>query len=922
MRPLKLSISAFGPYAKRTELDLEKLGGSGIYLICGDTGAGKTTIFDAITFALYGETSGQNRDASMMRSKYASDDVPTEVELTFESAGKVYRIKRSPRYQRRKMRGEGYTTENAKVELHLPDGRLVDKTDEADSAMRGIIGLTKEQFSQIAMIAQGDFLRLLLAGTKERESIFRDVFRTEYYQKLQDVLKEETKEIERERGELRRDVSQHINSIACDEEDVLASEVKKAKAGELPADAVMVLLDGLVKKDADAEKRLGTETEEVNKRIEALTKLITAAAERQRSQEALERARTERAELEPQVGELKSAFDAKAAEYPAEDKRLEEAVSAVKSELTLHDELAKVDSEITRLNGDFKECESERTAAEKTVAENEKLLQVYAEERRSLENAGAEKERLTAQSEKLRDELLRIKKLGKAVKELNELAAKYRDAQQVYKKANDEYEKLADAARRMRRAFNDEQAGIMAEALSDGEPCPVCGSTEHPKKAVKSIEAPTEADVLKAEGDADAQLKIANERSADAAAIRGKYEANAGTVNTNVAEVLGDAYEGDVLEKLRGIYAEKQNVFNAVEKRINQEEKNIARRGELDVKIEEHRSDQEKQIAALQTVNSEMTALKARLESETARREETAKKLVHPDKRSAESKLAELENARKALKSSFDTAQKNYTECRERFERLSAQISQLEELLKDGETVDIAMKEAEQSELRIMLRELTEAEKAVSVRLAGNMSARENIVGKSAELAELDKKWQWMNALSATANGDISGREKIKLETYVQMTCFDRILRRANTHLMRMSGGKYDLKRREISSDLRSQSGLELDVIDHYNGTERSVRTLSGGESFIASLSLALGLSEEVQMSAGGIRLDTMFVDEGFGSLDEDTLNQAMQALSSLADGSRLVGIISHVSELRSRIDKQIIVKKEKSGGSTAIISV
>lgn len=240
--------------------------------------------------------------------------------------------------------------------------------------------------------------------------------------------------------------------------------------------------------------------------------------------------------------------------------------------------------------------------------------------------------------------------------------------------------------------------------------------------------------------------------------------------------------------------------------------------------------------------------------------------------------------------------------------------------LKDAEEIDVDTEKKRQTELTTEKADLTKAITVISSRLDRNGEALKNIRKGSGRLTEVETKWTWVKALSNTANGNIGGKEKIMLETYVQMTYFDRILARANTRFMIMSGGQYELKRRIEAENNRSQSGLELDVIDHYNGTERSVKTLSGGESFKASLSLALGLSDEIQSSAGGIRLDTMFVDEGFGSLDDESLQQAMRALYGLTEGNRLVGIISHVSELKEKIDKQIVVTKEKSGGSRAEI--
>lgn len=922
MRPLKLSISAFGPYARRVELDLEKLGRGGLYLICGDTGAGKTTIFDAITFALYGEPSGQNREASMLRSKYADDDTPTEVELIFESGEKMYTVRRSPKYERKKRRGEGYTVEPASVELHLSDGRVITKTDEADSAIREIIGVDRKQFSQISMIAQGDFLRLLLAETKERQVIFRDIFKTGYYQRLQAELLSETQKLERSRAEFKAGVRQYIGGISCDEEHPSAPEIKKAKLDELPLERTLELLGGLISEDEKTSQKLHSDIAEVNLSIEKLTQRISIAKERLGTADMLAKAKADLSSLAPKAEEFKASYERIAAEFPNEDKKLSEGILAVKAELGVHDELANVMRDIKLLEEDIKKHGAELEKLQIEVSESEKLHKTCTDERRSIENAGEDRERLLALGRQLGEELSRIEKLGTSARDLEKLSQNLNAKQDEYLAAYKLFEELTASANAIRKAFFDEQAGIMADSLEEGAPCPVCGSTEHPKKAHKSAHAPSEEEVRSAEQKAAAQLKVANTLSSEAAKLRGEFEESSRAVNKALEEFLGDVPKDGVLPALRELYAAKKREQQAIAQNISDTDKKIARRSELDTLLERILKEQETQKQSLADAQNLLSTLKAKLESANVRREDIQKRLTHPDRSTAERVLSELETNRRNLSERRDAAQKEYFDTRERVTGLTEQISSLEKLLMGAEEVDISALEQECDGLKERRDALSVEEKKVALRLSANESARDNIMKKAGETAELDARWQWLNDLSSTANGDLSGREKIKLETYIQMTFFDRIINRANVHLMRMSGGKYDLKRRETAPDLRSQSGLELDVIDHYNGTERSVKSLSGGESFIASLSLALGLSEEVQMSAGGIRLDTMFVDEGFGSLDDDTLDQAMRALSSLADGNRLVGIISHVGELKNRIDRQIIVKKEKTGGSTAVISV
>ena len=288
----------------------------------------------------------------------------------------------------------------------------------------------------------------------------------------------------------------------------------------------------------------------------------------------------------------------------------------------------------------------------------------------------------------------------------------------------------------------------------------------------------------------------------------------------------------------------------------------------------------------------------------------------------AEDKQLFLEEKLLSLKKSFESALKKFNSCNEAVIAVKAKAEQLSEQLKNSEEMDEKAEKEKQKKLNESKKLKGDMKTVVTSRISANNSVYENISKKTAELQKLEHKFVYIKALSDTANGNISGKEKIRLEAYIQMTYFDRIIARANTRFMLMTGGQYEMKRKRDAENKQGQSGLEIDIIDHYNGTERSVKTLSGGESFKASLSLALGLSDEIQASAGGIKLGTMFVDEGFGSLDDESLNQAMNALNSLTDSNRLVGIISHVNELKERIDKQIVVKKDKTGGSSVKITI
>ena len=309
MRPIKLTVSAFGPYAGKTVLDLDKLGENGLYLITGDTGAGKTTIFDAITYALYGEASGDNREPSMFRSKYAEATTPTEVELVFSYAGKTYTVKRNPEYERPKSRGEGFTTQKAEVQLKYPDGRVVTKQRDVDNAIRDIMGINRSQFLQIAMIAQGDFLKLLLAPTEERKKIFRQIFKTQLYQDLQDRLKKESGQLNDKCDAAHNSIKQYIDGITCDENDVLSIEVEKAKNGLLPAKDVMDLIDRLLTQDNDKKTAIQKSISDADKALEIVNANLGKIEAKEQTQKALDQAQKNLiGENETNLA-LKAAFD-------------------------------------------------------------------------------------------------------------------------------------------------------------------------------------------------------------------------------------------------------------------------------------------------------------------------------------------------------------------------------------------------------------------------------------------------------------------------------------------------------------------------------------------------------------------------------------------------------------------------------------
>ncbi|MBR5497102.1 MAG: SMC family ATPase [Clostridia bacterium] len=922
MRPLKLKISAFGPYAGVTEIDLEKLGTNGIYLITGDTGAGKTTIFDAITYALFGSPSGDNRDATMLRSKYATDDTPTEVELLFTNGGKVYTVKRSPEYERPSKKGEGKVTQKAEAVLFMPDGTPVSKPKEVTAAIRDIIGVDRDQFAQISMIAQGDFLKLLLADTKDRQKIFREIFKTGNYQILQEKLKNESGALGRKFDEAKLSVNQYINGILCSEDDVLFLEVEKAKDGRMMISDVVELLSELIEKDAEKAQQIQQKIDETEKQIEKINAVLTKAESYLRNEKELELSVKEQEEKTPlaESVRLKTALlKEKAPEYEARQKQIAE----IEAQYDEYDALSEKHNAVSLLRVTIEKAKkSTGELKEKTEALTQ-LIAKAKNELASFADSGAKKEKLLYEKELAENKKLKTEELKKKLIVFAKLKNELITAQEYYLRAEKISAEKTAQYNILNKAFLDSQAGILAESLNDGQPCPVCGSLSHPGKALKPAEAPTESELKNAKKSADDAAELTSVASRKASEISGKVSTGKENLIKECNELLATVELETAEEKASEILAvinEESRKRDAEIKEINSR---LQRKEMLEKAVPEKEAMLEKMRAQLAETEKKIAADESKLQETLNQIDVLAGKLRFSGKTEAKTAADKLKNENEVYKKTLEQAENDCRKIENILTQLKGKIEQLKKSLEEKEDVDVLAIQEEKQTLLEKKVSLSAKQKTLSIRIDTNLRAKENIASKASELSVIEEKWTWVKALSNTANGNIASREKIMLETYIQATFFERIIRRANTRLMVMSGGQYELIRRETATNNRSQSGLELDVKDYYNGSVRDVKSLSGGESFKASLSLALGLSDEVQAMAGGIRLDTMFVDEGFGSLDGESLQQAMRALTSLSEnGNRLVGIISHVAELKEKIDKQIVVTKEKTGGSKVQIVV
>lgn len=986
MRPTELIISAFGPYAGEVTLDMASLGDRGLYLITGDTGAGKTTLFDAIAFALYGNASGDSRKPRMLRSKYARPDARTYVEMGFSYSGKEYRVRRNPEYMRTKQRGEGETREKPDAQLHMPDGRLVTGDKAVTVEVEGLLGLNREQFSQIAMLAQGSFSRLLSGRTEDRGIIFREIFKTKPYQLFQEKLKDRAKGLYGRYADSRKSMEQYAGGVITEGH----SEELKLRWKEVPQGSLEALL-------------------------EVLDQLIGAdEAQQQGKDRAMALVRDEMAALGMELGKMQGdaavcrdmaaaadvlrenmpVLEQAKVRYEREKERQADRDGLIGT-VTRMEENLKTYDRFDSLQENLKVCRKETESLEK------RLEQAALEERQwkerndsdekileSLRQAGEEYQAALTAGERLGEYSGRIGLLAEELAQYGQERKKLEAARERYRAAGEESRRADDAYREMYQRFLDNQAGILASRLTEGQPCPVCGSVAHPAPA-RYLEEGNEAakdkvDRLKAA--AEEKDKAAARLSLEAGRLAGsldtRYERMKQQIDAEVAtwkedwqkrirqaeadaaalaSETGDVRQGRryfleqwelMMGQLKGqlerqAAAQKEKIR---EKKKRKEDKEaVEGRRALGRQSLEEASERKQQA---QKMLAESQAKERELES---RLKEMESSLPYENRKAAQAELVEkkaflagLEKAFKEAEESYNRISRRVSDAQARLEALRGRMAEKDAegretagedrdpakgpdtMLPGGMDVRTAMEHLEarmqenrqhQSEARERLTGLEQEKSRLHHRLETNRMARERISEQKASMEEIQKEWTWVKALSDTAAGEVGGKEKITLETYAQMAYFERIIARANTRFMVMSGGQYELKRC-TEEDNRGKNGLGLNVIDHYNGTERSVKTLSGGESFQASLSLALGLSDEIQSAAGGIRLDTLFVDEGFGSLDEDTLNLAMKSLGDLAEGRRLVGIISHVGELKERIQHQIVVVKDKTGGSRAYIEL
>ena len=1068
MRPEKLTITAFGPFKDTVVVDFTSLGNEGLYLITGATGSGKTTLFDALSYALYGVTTSQNfRDAEQMRSHYSKGDAVTSVELTFKEKGKSYRIKRIPAQKRPKKRGNGFVEEAASAELHLPDGKTLTKKDQINGKIEEIVGMTAEQFSQIVMLAQGQFSRFLISKTEEKSALFKKLFNTDNYGRLQESLQQKAKEAEEVYKSVRIGQSTLINSIDADDDSKWKDRLDEIKESKILPPDFDVIINGIEKELSEQNEKVSSafevctaeetslmsQIDKYNEKSDLTEKLSIKKCELVKAEYELEKAcdkvwsNTERQkkkdsnlveithltsllhkydelesyrknayekrefikEKDQELDSLKNSIDetkadlekltAELREIEDIQKNLDEATEEdfkILSRLRILDEIRKKVEDITRKKEALEQIRTSLEAMKKEKESLEDEISVYVKQKDEIET-------VLFSLENAENDALAIRKHVETAKALK---SDY-DSIITFKKQLDESEKeIAECVNELNRAKSMHLdilnsiylsgAASYAGNLEEGKPCPVCGSLHHPSPAVFDGKSYTQEDLAKAkraEDEAEERFRTIEKEKSQISGIIETLKSNIERLRNTLPEEFqekqieeivslmavkekeakADVKKKEVLtsrlnslisqlsemveklqmkkEYIRSDESKEEIYVDNLEELKKTTEWDVKEAGisldELDESLEKLKEEKEasevlintirkakerdveisKEIEKLREVQKEkeekkiklmleITVQKEQLNADVKLMERLSSELSYKNKSEVKEMISGLENENIEHDNLIKKANDEYGKANALKSSLISVTDQIREQIASIPDYDISELTKRKDEVEKRKVDLDSKRVDCKAKLKSIIDVKSRYEKSESESSILREKWAMFKELSDVASGKMSGENKLTLETFVQVRYLNRILQKANEKLLRMSNGQYEMERCENARNKSQKMGLDIDVMDHFTGKKRPASTLSGGEIFKASLSLALGLSEVIQMNSGAVRIETMFVDEGFGTLDEDSLHSAVNTLSSLASKGRLVGVISHVQELKERIEKQIVVEKSNSGST------
>jgi len=1032
MRPLKLTMSAFGPYGDKTVIDFTEFGNNGIFLITGDTGAGKTSIFDAMSYALFGEMSGDKGDDSI-RSHFASETTETFVDFEFEHDGDAFRIRRSPKQEVAKLRGTGFKNRGAEVFLERKsDGKVFEKDKGVKTAVKEILGIEFKQWKQIVMIAQGKFREILTSSTSDRQEIFRVIFSTEAIKRFQENLKLKENELKIKYNDIGKNAVNEMGKIIIAEDSEYKDDLESCKGNSEMITPASVLLEKLITEDESILEKESKDESDLNTKLiqlstdkktadqlnsdisdlelktSELEELESRKSEMDRLESELKRFNIYLTDIKPELSRKKDAdFEIQNLiekinvlseelkeikikhETAAEEKQKADAIDLdslkkqkdeMESAAGLFDEISRLNDDKIKLFNDLGIKESEHQAlvdkkqtVEIQITDNRKFL---SENENKIEDRGSIEGSIQLNLEKINN----IDRALKNLIDFNKLSETIEDSESSKAEKEKEYYELLKDYQSKEKEFYLNQAGILASKLENGSPCPVCGSIDHPNPAEISESSLSKEDLDSLRTDLESfseKLNALKESIASDITKRDSYFSTAKELVSGL-ELVDTNDAGSFEKSLRKLKVELNNKneilknefneLNILAKKLNEIRDQLKLTDDVTSSLNNSISSLNEEISSInvnigkidgqidskkdllkyespEELTSKLDAVKKEL-SEKENYIKECTKIFNDLELESNSKIQSLNDSQNSLidkeksitqinenidsllsknkidenllqtfmssESEFNSKQNELNEYNQKLGSLNDSIADLNKRTEGKEPVDISSLTEEMESVESQYNEKKKICNEIRLRIESNKKIYGILVETSKNLAKVDEESKELLPLSRTANGGYENKQTF--EAYIQSLYFRRVLYYANKRLSTMTNGRFTLIPGKESKG-NAYSGLDIDVHDAYTGKTRPCDTLSGGESFKASLSLALGLSDEVQSLKGGIKIDTLFIDEGFGSLDQESLKQAISVLNELTEGNRLVGIISHVPALREQIDRKIIVSN--SDGTT-----
>ena len=927
MRPLLLKMKGFESYVKETEIDFEKLGDRGLYRITGETGAGKTTIFDAIAFALYGEPSGDNRDLKTLRSLQLKEDEKGFVDLTFSVGKEKFRVFRD-------LVNDKGVTKSKKITLEYFDGRPpVEAVTKVNAEIsENILKMNRKDFCQIEMIAQGAFEKFLLAKTEEKEKIFREIFRTEKYMKFQEELKNKSLSLGKQQAEALRTLMIFLNQIT--EED-MSDEDKKVfedlKATQQFDEESVYFLKTIVAEDEKRLKKISDEYEKVSGQKSETEKKLEKARQKMTLEKSIETAEKEKIQAESEKADLEKEW-----ETAKSRKGEQEKLSAEKTKLELllpkYEEVTLTEKKVSELKSALERDEDKKKQLKVMIQTAEKNIWDLKENLKNLSGAGENQSRLENELKEKNDREKELNEISSELVYLKNLKSLIAEKKEKAAAAIKNWQEEEKRYRHEETVFYSQQAGILAEGLKDGDPCPVCGNIHHIKLAEKTAGALNRDQLDELAKKVKALEKIRNDSSTESqVALKEEEEKTLVAMKKlrkffDFVELNSEAHilEAENLVKTETAVLEKECV--ELNEKIRDEEANIEKRKQLEEALPEKEECLEKCRQEESSVTVEIASKTTEISEKTAILESLKKELDFDSQNAAEARVRALDREIKAIDDAVEKAEKALNQCVQKIAEVHGMISAGKEQLAGFEKYDFEKLSEEEFRIKTELQKLIEDRDRFNGKLGKNRDNVKSIEALVPEYKNLKKKYETVKKLNdiagaATGMGNEDGR--ITLETFIQMQYLEKVLAYANNRLSIMSDGVYDLVRSTVKKSGSSKTGLDLNIYDHNACSERPVESLSGGEKFQASLALALGLADEISMSGSGLKMESMFIDEGFATLDPSSLKKVMKTLNDLSSSNRLIGIISHVGALDGEIPKTIDVVKDKTTGiSSAKVNI